>query len=82
MVDFRKLLSPEQQIKLAELDEYYEKRLIEYRNMTNGSLIATVKYFMTQMEQPKRHKDYKPAYDSVFWLLLLPEIIRRLRNET
>lgn len=81
MVDFIKLLSPEQQTKLAELDEYYEKRLIEYRNMTNENLIVTVKYYMTQMEQPKKHKDYKPTYDSAFWLILLPEIIRRLRKE-
>jgi len=35
---------------------------------------------MTQMEQPRRHKDYDPTYDSTFWLILLPEMIRRLKN--
>ena len=79
--NFRKLLSPEQQKQLAEWDEYYEKRLIEYRNIETKNLIASVKYFMTQMREPRKHfdKDYPATtYDSTFWYILLPEMIRRL----
>ena len=81
MIDFRKLFTPEEQTKLAELDEYYEKNLIKYRNITTENLIATVKYYMTQMKEPRRHEEFKPTYDSTFWYILLPEIIKRLRKE-
>ena len=79
--EFRKLFTPEKQKLLAELDEYYEKRLIEYRNMETGNLIATTKYFISQMEMYKKHQDYKPTYDATFFLLILPELIRRLKEK-
>ncbi len=79
-MEFTKLLPPEKQRQLAELNEYYEGKLIQFRNMDTKNLVVTVKYFMTQMKQPKRHKDYDPTYDATFWLILLPEMIRRLKN--
>lgn len=79
---FKKIiLKPEAQKKIAESSEYYEKRLIEFRNLTKENLIASTKYYMSQMQEPKRHQFSTPTYDAVFWYIIMPEIIKRLSDE-
>ena len=62
------------------MDEYYEARLLEFRNLTEKNLITTLKYYMTQMEYPYKYKPNVPVYDAVFWHIILPELIRRLKR--
>jgi hypothetical protein len=81
MVDFRKCLSPEKQKQMAQVDEFYEGRLIAFRNMKTTNLLSTAKYYMTQMKDPYKYKPGEPVYDSVFWHLIIPEMMRRLEKE-
>ena len=78
MVDFRRCLSLERQKQIAQQDEFYEQRLIEFRNMRTENLLATAKYYMTQMKEPWKYDPKAPVYDAVFWHLIIPEMMRRL----
>ena len=81
MVDFMKFLSPERQKEIAEINQFYEKRLIEFRNMTNQNLISSTKYFCSQMQSPSKYTPGVPVYDSTFWHIILPELLRRLEKD-
>ena len=80
MVDLKKCLSPERQKQIAEQDEFYEQRLIEFRNMKTENLLVTIKYYMAQMKEPWKHDPKAPVYDAVFLHLVVPEMMRRLRG--
>jgi hypothetical protein len=78
MIDFVKLLTPEKQKEIAERDEYFRQKLIEFRSMTVDNFVCSAKYFMSQMQAPKKYKPGEPVYDSTFWYLIIPELFRRL----
>lgn len=79
-MDLRKHLSPEAQARMAEADEWYEQDLIKFRNLSTANLLTTIKYYTGQMNEPRKHEFNRPTYDSVFWYIILPEMIRRLEG--
>lgn len=81
-MNFRRYLSPEAQSRMAEADEHYERELIKFRNMSTGNLISSTKYYTGQMREPWKHEFNRPTYDAVFWYVILPELLRRLQEET
>ena len=81
MIDFKALLSEEARKRHAEADEYYERELIKFRNMTNDNLKISAKYYMTQMKEPWKHESSRPTYDAVFWRIVIPELLRRIKGD-
>lgn len=77
---FRDALTPEQRKRLEESMEFMQAREFEYRNMNNDNLIASAKYCMSQMQAPYKHPPGPPVYDSVFYHIIVPELLRRLGN--
>ena len=75
---FKSLLSEEARLQMAEQDEYFRNRLIEFRNLSVENLITTAKYYLTQMEAPSKYNSNAPVYDAVFYHLIIPELFRRL----
>ena len=80
-IDFKRLMSEDARKRHAEADEYYAKDLIKFRNMADENLVASAKYYMTQMKEPWKHEFARPSYDAVFWHVVVPEILRRLEKE-
>jgi len=80
-IDFKKMLTPEAQKRMADADAYYEQSLIKFRNMTNKNLHASAMFYMTQMRDPWKHEFSTPTYDAVFWHVVIPELLRRIRKE-
>jgi hypothetical protein len=78
MVNFKKLISKEAQHRIAQRDEYYQKRLVEFRNLSKENLVASTKYYLTQMQAPKHWNPGDPVYDAVFYYIIIPELLRRL----
>ncbi len=81
-MNFRQYLSPEAQRRMAEADGHYEYELIKFRNMNTENLISSTKYYTGQMKEPWKHEFNRPTYDSVFWYVILPELLRRLKEGT
>lgn len=79
-MNFRKFLKPETIKLLEDRDEYYSKRKLEIKNLSNDNLADTAKYYLTQMEAPKHWKPGDPVYDAVFYYIIIPEILERLKK--
>jgi len=75
-----KLLSPKRRAEIASKDRYYKKRSEEFKNMTNESLISSIKFWCSQMETPYKYSPGTPVYDATFWHIIIPEIIERLKK--
>lgn len=80
-IDFIKHMSIEAQKRHADANEYYERDLLKFRNLTNDNLITSAKYYMTQMHEPWKHEFATPTYDAVFWHIIIPELFKRINKE-
>lgn len=78
---FKDLLSEEARARIKRADIYYDRRCEEIKSLSNKNLITTAKYYLTQMEAPSKYSPTTPVYDSVFYHILLPEILERLQND-
>lgn len=79
-IDFRKLLKPETQQKMAESDEHYACDLIKFRNLTDKNLVASARYYLSQMKEPWKYEFTTPTYDATFYHLIIPELLRRIEH--
>jgi len=80
-INFKALLSEEARKRHAEADEYYVCELIKFRNMSSENLCASAKYYMGQMREPWKHEFSCPTYDAVFWHVVIPELLKRVKGE-
>jgi hypothetical protein len=78
---FKKLLSKEARKRIKDLDIYYARRSEEISSLSNKNLVSTAKYYLTQMECLRKYDVSAPVYDSVFYHIIIPELLERL-NET
>jgi hypothetical protein len=77
---FKKLLSKEARERIKEADVYYANRCAEIKSLSNKNLAITVKHYLAQMEAPRKYAPDAPVYDSVFYYIIIPEILERLND--
>ena len=76
------MLSEEVRKQYAETEYYYAEKRKEAEDLTDASLLSTIKYYLSNMQAPRKHKPEEPVYDSTFWYTLLPELLKRFREKT
>jgi hypothetical protein len=80
VMSFKKLLSKERQNEIAANNKWYAERMEEFEQMTDENLADTTEFFLTQMRTPWKHQPGTPVYDSTFYHILIPEILKRLKG--
>ena len=76
-----KPLPPEVQAKLnAARDEEHGRRVV-FANLDDGDLAASARFWLQYCEAPRRNPPGDPVYDSTFWHIIVPELIRRLERK-
>lgn len=60
----------------ARADE--EQRKAVFANLDNADLVASAKFWMQHCEAPQRFPAGEPVYDSTFWHVIIPELLRRV----
>ena len=84
-MNFRDLLDPQKRAEMEQRDEYVAKRGHEMRAMDNETFAVAVKLALRQMRDPpvqmyNEKGDAVPTYNSVFWHMYVPELIRRVEE--
>ncbi len=72
-------LTEEQRARIAARDEMYRSQRARYGAMSDETLVASTRYCMGQMVDP-RWSPGEPVYDAVLWHVILPELLRRLER--
>lgn len=85
-MSFMHLLSEKMRKKLERIHDYYLEQSLKFRRMSDVSLAATARYFMTQMERTKRWSPDDPnghliVYDDVFIHCVVPELLARFESQ-
>lgn len=73
-------LSPEIERELAASREFDNTYKVAFANMSDGNLAASARFWMQHCEAPKRARPGEPVYDSTFWYIILPELLKRLEK--
>lgn len=85
MVDFRRLMTPEQRARFDDYQEFAARQKETYRRLTTANLLSSMQYCLANMDGPYRYGPGAPVYDAAFFHAILPEIVSRLwqlqRNE-
>lgn len=50
-----------------------------FANLSDADLAASAQFWMQHCSRPKRFPAGEPVYDSTFWHVIVPEMLRRLR---
>lgn len=77
---FRSTLPPEVQAQLQTAREQEQTYKVTFANMDDASLAASAEFWMQHCVAPRRVLPDEPIYDSTFWHVIVPEMIRRLRK--
>ena len=77
MTDFTRILTEEQRRTLSFRNDLYAEQNRHAKLLTDENLVATVRYYMGQMSEP-RWKPGEPVYDGVLWHVMIPELLLRL----
>ena len=78
---FKELLSKEARDRIKKADIYYARKAHNIGKLSNENLISTVKYYLTQMEAPLKYDPSAPVYESTFFHIIIPELLKRLEND-
>lgn len=76
--DLTRLLTPEARERIEQSRERAAEKRIEFANMTDESLVASAKFYMGNMQQPRLFAPGEPVYDATMWHIILPELLRRI----
>jgi len=79
-LDFKKILPPDVYAKYEQQRTEYERDVAEARAMDDEMLADRCEYFLTQCELSSRWAPGTPVYDSAVHHVMVPEMIRRLRE--
>jgi len=52
---------------------------VTFANLSDADLAASAQFWMQHCAAPKRVEAGAPVYDSTFWHIIVPEMLRRLR---
>jgi len=80
MVDFLRHLSPEARQRIEWLRRAFEEDVAECRGMTVEQLCERAEYYLNNCEFKFRYQPGEPVYDGVVAHVVIPELIRRLRE--
>lgn len=73
-------LSPEIQEKFNRMRAVEDGYKTVFANLSDADLANSAKFWMQHCEAPRRHDPGEPVYDSTFWHIILPELLRRLER--
>lgn len=51
-----------------------------FANLSDADLAASAEFWMQHCQMPKQVEPGTPVYDSTFWHIIVPEMIRRFRR--
>lgn len=66
--------------KYAEARAQEDMRKAVFANLADDDLVASAKFWMQHCQQPKRFDADDCVYDSTFWHIIVPELLRRLSS--
>ena len=70
------------QAKLQADREAELEQRVTFANLSDADLAASAKFWMQHCEVPRRVEAGRPVYDSTFWHVLVPEMLRRLSRSS
>lgn len=79
-MNFFKHLSPEARARAEWQRKAFERDTAEYRAMTNVELAERAEYCLKNCEFPYRWQPGEPVYDGAMAHVVIPELIRRLKD--
>lgn len=62
---------------IAAREEEARKKAV-FANLSDADLVASAKFWMQHCVAPKRVAPNEPVYDSTFWHVIVPELLRRV----
>lgn len=71
-------LSEEIQAKLAACRAAEHDQRVVFANLSDADLAASARFWMQHCVTPKRVEPGAPVYESTFWHVIVPEMLRRL----
>lgn len=74
-------LTPAAQARLDECKQWHRTRAETFKNLDNGSLVASARLYMSNMT-PLHYAPGEPVYDATMWHIILPELLRRIEAQT
>ena len=81
-MNFTDLLSKEAREELEKAIRQEKTMAESIAALSNKDLKANTEYWMANCDQPKRFPKGEPVYDSTFWHIIVPELLKRLdKNE-
>lgn len=82
MVDFTKLMSPEERERYFERTARWQEQVQEFDRLDNQELAERLEIYIANSENyAAKVPRGEPVYDSVLWHVLLPLMARRLRMQ-
>lgn len=73
-------LTSEANARVEEYRQWAAKRRQDFEAMNDESLIASVKLYMSNMT-PLHWAPGEPVYDATMWHIILPELMRRIKEK-
>lgn len=77
-MSFQSHLPQHIQDRLAAAQEADQHRRLVFANLSDGDLAASARFWMQHCVAPRRFDPEEPVYDSTFWHIIAPELLRRL----
>ena len=78
---FKDILTDKQRKELHECQETHMQRLAIGQQMTDLELADAAEYAMRNMFEPRLHSPGRPTYNSSFYHVYVPEMVKRLRRK-
>ncbi len=79
--DFLKHLSPEQRARIEARQKAHAKDVAEVRAMDDEKLCERATYYLSQSAFPHQFQPGEPVYDGAIAHVIIPELIRRVREK-
>lgn len=79
-IDFLSRLSPEARARVESQRKNFEEDVAEFRAMPIEQLCERAAYFLKNCEFAHRYQPGEPVYDGAMAHVVIPELIRRLRE--
>ena len=51
-----------------------------FANLSDADLVASAKFWRAHCVAPRKNPPGEPVYDSTFWHIIVPELLRRLER--
>ena len=64
--------------KIQAARQAHEDQRVGFVNLSDADLATSAKFWMQHCVRPREVEPGTPVYDSTFWHIIIPEMIRRL----